>query len=437
MASWSRYLFIALSLLLLLLGVRAVSLKAEADLATVRPAPAAVSGPVANSVEALKQGESILLEPAAVAELGGLDLTGLGSLSTNEKGEMIVTNDNRRNSQADCFQFVANGELNVIELGDGTGTVEPWVILDPIVYYWRDNTVSPPNFSLFTQDTIPGGSDEQEGDNSPNQDMFGQGFLMPDDLVSVSITYNAATVNLDQNDRTFGVFWHVDANGNLPNNGIIEGWESLDPMPADEGAWLLYTIEYTDAALMAELSGNTVALVFVTETNAQAPDESVFFDNITMEVCTESRPVGRQIYLPNVLNIANAGPVCVPPSESPRDEVNANRGLVQTGALCQTTMSQLDAQDYYTFRPQQSGNYTLQLRNLPPNTEWSGSIIQNSGGTFEYAPGPTGGQCRIATPGAGNKQVICNLQGGREYVVKVSAGGYSGPEADYEMRVVR
>jgi hypothetical protein len=167
------------------------------------------------------------------------------------------------------------------------------------------------------------------------------------------------------------------------------------------------------------------------------PEESSFFDNVRLIACVPSAPVGGRLYLPNVMHVANTTPVCVPPSEVPRDEVDANRGLVQTGAQCQTTLSQLDTQDYYTFVPKQGGNHSLQLSNLPPGTEWSGSIIVKTGGSYAYAPGPTGGQCRIATPGAGNKQVTCSLQAGVEYVVKVSAGQYAGPEAGYQMQVVR
>lgn len=436
MTKWSRYFFIVFVTLFLLVGVRAVLLTAEDSAAEVRLAPEGVPSP--RQSEETKQG--LVSEQVTDGVAGELDMAGFGPLSitpATQPVQKVGSDENGRDTQVDCFQLIANSELNVVELGDGTGTVEPWVIVDPIVYYWRDDSVTPPNFSLFMQDTIPDGIDEEEGDVTPQSDMFGQGFLMPENLVSVEINYLAATVNIDAADRTFGQFWHVDEDGNLPDNGAILFWESLDPNPADEGAWLNYNLSITEAEFIEELSGNTVALLFRTITDAVAPDESVYLDNITLEACVESKPVGRQIFLPNVLHVANATPVCVPPSENPRDEVGANRGFVQTNALCRTTMSQLDTQDYYTFTPRQGGSYTLQLRNLPPGTEWSGSIIQNSGGTFEYAPGPTGGQCRIATPGAGNKQVSCTLQGGREYVVKVSAGQYSGPEASYDMRIVR
>ena len=54
----------------------------------------------------------------------------------------------------------------------------------------------------------------------------------------------------------------------------------------------------------------------------------------------------------------------------------------------------------------------------------------------DFAPGPVTGQCRIATPGSGNKNVTCTLDKNKDYFVKVSAGGtYSGPLGSYEMQI--
>ncbi len=428
MTSWSRYLFIALSILLLLLGVRAVSLTAESQVPVLRGTannaslPSSPQTPTARQAD-LRVGESRNLLPVPLLDQLSVSIA---ATSPNPAIQTAVSSENSVPS-ADCFQMLANSQLDVVELGDNTGSVEPWVIIDQNVYYFtRDDEPPFPNYYLYMEDQDALLSDT----TTPFWDSFGQAIFMPDDLESIEIQYDVLTLQSNPDDLIFGEVWLLDLEGN--DHEILGDWEILD----SEDEWVRDTVG-VPSEFFPLLEGQPIGIILVTVTDNTGAAERVQFDNIVLTACVKSAPVSGNLFLPSVLHVANTGPVCVPPSESPRDEVGANRGLVQTGALCQTTMSQLDTQDYYTFRPQQGGNYTLQLRNLPPNTEWSGSIIQNSGGTFEYAPGPTGGQCRIATPGAGNKQVTCNLQGGREYVVKVSAGGYSGPEADYEMRVMR
>ena len=51
-----------------------------------------------------------------------------------------------------------------------------------------------------------------------------------------------------------------------------------------------------------------------------------------------------------------------------------------------------------------------------------------------YVPGPTGGDCRIGTVGAGDKQVTCNLQKDIPLIVKVSAGS-TPVSGDYTMKI--
>jgi hypothetical protein len=426
-------------------AVHAVALLAEGNPTGWQPAPKGTIGPSAPSTGATLQNH--VLQPIASSGKA-LNLNGYSSSASS-----ATAADNAQRSAAlsfpstawpaaessspdvDCFQILANSELNVVELGDlgdGTGNVEPWVIVNPIVYYFRDDSVSPPNYFLYIQDTIEGGADA--GDETPNQDVFGQGFVLPDNLVSLQVVYDAATLNSEEVDKAYGYLWHIDENDNLPDDGGIVTWENPDPAGSDD--WARYTVDITQPAFLSQLSGNKIALLFYNDTDGFAPEESVFFDNIILNACVPSKPAGGRLFLPSVFNVVNTDPVCVPPSEVPRDEVDANRGLVQARATCNTTLSQLDTQDYYTFVPQQGGNYTLQL-NPPDGTEWSASVIEKVGGSYAYAPGPTGGQCRIATPGDVDKQVTCGLQAGREYVVKVSAGQYSGVEKNYIMQVVR
>jgi hypothetical protein len=77
----------------------------------------------------------------------------------------------------------------------------------------------------------------------------------------------------------------------------------------------------------------------------------------------------------------------------------------------------------------------LQLKKLPNDTEWSAMTFTDTASP-EYAPGETGGQCRIDTPGSKDKQVKCELSKDKAYFIKVSAGS-KPKEGGYDMKVVK
>jgi hypothetical protein len=77
----------------------------------------------------------------------------------------------------------------------------------------------------------------------------------------------------------------------------------------------------------------------------------------------------------------------------------------------------------------------LQLKKLPNDTEWSAMTFTDTASP-EYAPGETGGQCRIDTPGSKDKQVKCELSKDKAYFIKVSAGS-TPKEGGYDMKVVK
>jgi hypothetical protein len=424
-------------MIILLTGIRA-SLLAAADgspLLQRGPADApSPSQPLTNETEA-PQTETIIVSKGGRLEADDMNRT-TPLVLPKQSSDQPTAPGSESAPAADCFQILGNSQLDVVDLGDGTGSAEPWVVLDQIVYY---DPAAADKYLYFV--------DADVEDATPTLDSFGQGFLMPPQLESIQIVYDAGTVdstdpadpNTPEPDEAYGELWLIDQDGFLQEAVLF--WRNPDPVPTaqfpDDDNWREYTVDVTEPEFITQLSGKTVAIRLLNITDGVEPGESVFFDNITLTACVQSAPVSGKLYLPNVLHVANTTPVCVPPSEVPQDEVDANRGLVQTSATCLTTLSQLDTQDYYTFLPQQGGNHTLKLSKLPPGSEWSGSVIVKSGGSYVYAPGPTGGQCRIATPGSGNKQVTCSLQAGTEYVVKVSAGQYTGAEASYEMQVVR
>jgi hypothetical protein len=418
--------------------MRAAWLTAEDGAPRLQRAPADAPMPSQPSND---EAEALQTETIAVSEGGRLDLDDVNHLTPLMLPTQAIaqpTSPSGENAPAaDCFQILANTQLDVVDHGDGTGSAEPWIVLDQIVYF---DPAAANDYLYFVDADV----DDFE---TPTFDSFGQGFQMPGNLLSLQVVYDAGTVDATdpgdpsilEPDEAYGELWLLDQNGFLQE--AILHWRNPDPIPTgqfpDDDNWRNYTIDIAEPSFISQLSGKAVAIRLLNITDGFEPGESVYWDNISLTACVQSAPVATKLYLPNVLHVANTTPVCVPPSEVPRDEVDANRGLVQTSATCLTSLSQLDTQDYYTFMPQQGGNHTLMLSNLPPGSEWSGSVIVKSGGSYVYAPGPTGGQCRIATPGAGNKQVTCSLQAGTEYVVKVSAGAYTGPEAQYTMQVVR
>lgn len=136
-----------------------------------------------------------------------------------------------------------------------------------------------------------------------------------------------------------------------------------------------------------------------------------------------------------VVNYLTTQKQCVPPTENPPDEWHSNRGLVQTDAVCRSTLSAVDRADYYTFKPDSDGPHILHLQNLPQNSEWAAMIFFDNDSP-EYAPGDAyDGLCRITESGSGDKQVSCDLEKDLDYFVKVSAGS-TPMNGSYEMLII-
>lgn len=333
-------------------------------------------------------------------------------------------------AEADCYQLLANPQLDIVEFGDGSGSAEPWVVLEPTIYYYSFSVS--PEYSLGMADD----NDDEGAGGDFDYDVFGQGFFMPDQLESVTVYYSTAVNQQDSFDDVEGQIWSLDAQGFLDEE--LAWWPISQP--ESDLDWRGRFVEITDAAFLQTLEGRPLALILVAFNDRLAPYEINYFDDVAVVACVKSGAAGAtRLYLPNVMHNAGeaSGPICLPPTETPQDQYNANRGLVQTGATCRSTLSNLDRADYYTFRPARSGPYTLSLRNLPPGTEWSAMIFVDEAEP-DYAPGPTTGQCRIGTPGSGDKQVTCNLDLSKhkDYFVKVSAGStYNGAVGNYVMRI--
>ena len=294
-----------------------------------------------------------------------------------------------------CDQLIANTELDVIDFGDGTGSAEPWAVLWDIVYF--DSVIfNSPSHSLVLE--IGDG-----GDPTPTFDGFGQAFNMPEDLNSVTIEYSRRIDFANPNDDLFYELWTVDDMGFLDQ--YITGF-NVGETP---GGWSDRMGTVNDAGTLNQMEGELMALVFANgTTDLSPPNEVAWFDDIMLTACYNPPPGSS--FMPYSAYNAGTGPICIPPSESPPDGWYNDRGLTETGANCNSTLSTIDDRDYYNFTPNQSGNHTIHLRNLPAGSNWSASVYND---TEPPPPGPTnGGTCFTSAPGDGDKSVVCNFIAG-------------------------
>ena len=329
-----------------------------------------------------------------------------------------------------CWQLLGNSEMDIFPIDGDTGTAEPWIPIVQQVYY-DDTFYTSSDTSLVLIIDDDGAVDN---DFLFVEDAFGQAFYMPDDLTAVYIEYYTSLEFANTIDQAFGEIWALDNNGYLQE---LIGWWDIDDHftnPAAPPAWDLHTLLIEDPDLLNAMQDKVLAVIFDNYTTDFSPGEWIWFDDAIMIGCAA---VGgpSNVYLPVTLNNVgtSSGPICLPPTETPQDSLSQNRGVLQTSALCESTMSSVDRQDYYVFKTEAAGNYTLKMFDLPSGTAWSGSVLIEN--PPSYAPGPTGGHCRIGTPGDSDKQVTCNLPANTEYIVKMSAGDYTGAVGSYKMRV--
>ena len=271
--------------------------------------------------------------------------------------------------------------------------------------------------------------------------VLAQGFAVPDNLSGMSIEYVRATLDSNATDNAHGELWLLDDEWILywgqeyAAEYFVGGWEVAE----SEKSWSLQTVAVKEQSQLTKMAGRKVALLLFSQTDGggatEAEKEWVLFDDVNLYACAEESTVSNKLYMPTLMRNFGipTGPTCRPPTENPLDQYHSNRGLVQTGATCNSTLSNVDKADYYTFKPDKGGDHILHLSNLPEKTEWSAMIFTDAPDP-QYAPGEGNGRCHIVQPGAGNKQVKCNLNKGGEYSVKVSAGS-TLVAGSYTMRI--
>lgn len=329
------------------------------------------------------------------------------------------------NSLAACNQLLLNPTLDVFDLGDGTGSAEPWEVLEQIVYYDSETFVSSQHslFLLVGDDAYT----DFPADPSPDWDAFTQFVQLPDRLESIVVDYWSATVNGRVVDEAYGDIYVFDDQGNAE---WVTGWYVSDY----GNTWNNQYFPISDTVTLEQLSGRPIAVVFSNDsTNGLTEGEGVWFDDITLTACTDDGPSVSKAFLPSMARAGEPDPRCTPPVEPDSWNVPSTRGYVEVSAVCNHTMSPYDTKDYYSFEAPNTRNFRFNLRDLPAGSEWSLTVFVDQSGTPPIADG---GDCRTTEPGDGDKQVICSLAGGQSYFIKISAGtDYSGPEAGYEMQI--
>ncbi|MEM7115875.1 MAG: hypothetical protein AAF614_25765 [Chloroflexota bacterium] len=322
-----------------------------------------------------------------------------------------------------CRQVLNNTALNAL-IEDGIAIAEPWVPLSDIVFV-SSSAFTSPSHSFFL-------IDQDENDPTPENDAFGQGFVMPGSLTSVTVEYNTAMLEANTADEVVGALWSLKDDGTIDQ--VVFSWTVSDEA---NGQWEGRFVEITDTAVLDLMNTRGMVMGFVSFSDNANQAEAAFFDDIAVTAC--SNPPEGDAFLPLVMrdNRVVSGPICRPPSENPRDHWDRHRGLAETNAVCNSNLSQTDTKDYYTFSPTAVNTpHTFHLRNLPPGSEWSILVYEERGGELPVlAPGPTGGTCRIGTPGSQDKAVSCQLRANQVYIVKVSGGAYTGPLAGYQMQI--
>jgi len=323
-----------------------------------------------------------------------------------------------------CMDVLANPQMDVLENGDGTGTVDSWTILAQNIYYSTVYSHSA-SYSLKEMDELDGSDTDgiTIGGTYWDYDEFGQAFLTPGGLTYLKVSFSSLYFEPDVNDNVYARLWTLDSQGNL-DELIAYPQVPDDPASYPQYTWGNYYFELTSSQLITA-SGKSLALVFTMFSNQQSPSQRVYLDDAQVRLCYN---VGaNKVYLPVVIRQPQStSPTCSPYEPDNRD----SRGYTMVGATCYGSFGPSDDKDYYTLNLNGVANVRLKLDNLPTGSNYDALI-------YEY---PYTGQqpaCYIGTPGSQNKYKDCPpLDLGKTYFAFVNAGGAPSSAKTYEMSVV-
>jgi len=315
-----------------------------------------------------------------------------------------------------CMNVLLNSQMDVVEFGDGTGSVDPWVALTQMIWYSTVNYHSP-SYSLSMKDDP---ADDNSGivSSTLEYDEFGQGFVTPDALTAITVTYSRLYTNTNTSDTAYGNLYTLDSQGYLYQ--LIDWW----PIGESPSGWSDRSAVIMDSSDLAALSGRAVALVFDMWNNRQVPYESIWLDDAQVTLCYA---VGAQkVYLPIVIKQPpSALPTCTPIEP----DTATKRGSTAISATCNGSFSATDVKDYYTVvNPSNVANVRLCLRNLPSGSNWNATLWEDASGSYINP-------CNIRTTGDQDKCKDCTLGFGKSYFVVVGSGSGGMNTGTYAMSV--
>lgn len=326
-----------------------------------------------------------------------------------------------------CVDLLSNPQVDITELGDGTGTIDFWQILSQKVYFatWEHRT---PNYSLVMEDDPD--VDTVVYSSTLDIDEFAQGFVAPSNLTYMRFGYSRLYLDANVNDNVYSTLWTLDGNGNLDELvAMVAIGES--PYGWNNRYWDLDTA--TDAALLAKVSGRPLATTLVMMSNRADPKEWALLDDIQVEACYARVPGA--VHLPALMRNYGTGPM-PPTCADIEPDATTTRGYCDVGATCNGSFSPIDQRDYYTIQKLPTGttNVRLCLRDLPTGTQWNALIYRDNSGSYPLV-------CQIGLPGSGDKCTAagaCALNSNYTYFAMVDTGSTPPSSSmNYKMSITK
>ncbi|MCU0523146.1 MAG: hypothetical protein MUF84_20975, partial [Anaerolineae bacterium] len=314
----------------------------------------------------------------------------------------------------------------VVELGDGTGTIDYWTILRQAVYFdSRPGYYQSAPYALALADeTAASGADTDVVSATLDLDEFAQGFVAPPGLTQLRVSYSRLYTATNASDNVYSTLWTLTEDGYLDD--LVEMMPiGESPTGWDNRYWEL--IQPTDAAILAALSGRPLAVTLAMLSDRQPLSEMIWLDNIQVMACYQRG--AHSVYLPAVLRSfgTTVGPVC---TDAEPDGVTT-RGSTDLNAVCSGSFGAVDQRDYYSLRmPAGVTNVRLSLYDLPAGTNWDALIYEDVAGYPMV--------CQIGTIGSADKHKDCTLSTTKTYFVLVNAGAAPGAgQTSYKMSVTQ
>jgi hypothetical protein len=320
-----------------------------------------------------------------------------------------VTTDDTPTPTPECVELLQNPEMNVVELGDGTGTIEYWSIVRQNVYYDTSGSPASPAYSLVMADeAASSGVDIDVVSSTLDIDEFVQSFVAPTGLTELTVSYSRLYTGTNAGDEAHSLLW------TLTDEGYLDELLAMIPIGEDPDGWSSRYWDRTqpdDATFLAEISGRPLAIAFAVLTDRESPSEVIWLDDIQVTACYQRLP--RSVYLPAILRNfgTTPGPICV---DLEPDSVTT-QGHTDVGAVCDGSFGAVDTRDYYALNvPTGVTDVRLGLYDLPSGTNWDALIYEDAAG-YPLV-------CQIGTSGSGDKYQDCIVNPAQTYFVMVNAG---------------